>query len=93
MAAKIVLQLSKNDWRKAKNYKRARYLRNTPHFIADLCPINQCLRRNGLQAIVGLNSVYIGDNIYKLSVRGQTAVFNFDNKMEPLYGTIVLKKV
>lgn len=91
---KIVVQVSKEDWRKAKNHKRYRNLKRpgTPAY-GENCPIAQSLKRAGYNSLwVGPFSVELGLAKYELNANGIIIVGAFDKSEKPKYGTVVLTK-
>lgn len=91
-AKKIVLQLSKEDWRKAKNYRRSRNLKmKNQKPVYEVCPIAFCMQRNGfINPQVGVSFAASGGKVYNLNAHGIIAVGAFDGREKPVYGTVVL---
>lgn len=91
---KIMVEVSKEDWKKAKDYKRYRNLKRPGMLpVSSTCPIAQCLRRNGYQEPnVRPFSVDIRGGFYQLNAHGILIVSAFDNNTSPMYGTVVLSR-
>lgn len=89
---KIMVEVSKEDWKKAKDYKRYRNLKRPGMLpVSSTCPIAQCLRRNGYQEPnVRSFTAEIGGVAHALNAHGILIVNAFDTKKAPVYGTVVL---
>jgi hypothetical protein len=90
---KIMLQVSKEDWRKAKNYRRYRNLqRVNTNPVSRTCPIAQCLLRHGYSPTVRIHRAYINNDEYQLNAHAMLIVSAFDSGEKPLYGTVVFTR-
>lgn len=97
---KVMLQVSKKDWKKARREVRLSNLKNLKLHRSECCVIAQCLKRNGYeQPHVGVfsgNGMKNGKKfVFELSQRAADMVRLFDSgyKSARKYGTIVLTEL
>lgn len=90
---KIMLQVSKEDWRKAKNYHRYKNLgKPGAKFRSEYCPIAQCLRRNGYKPEVFSFRAELNGMTHEMNAQAILIADAFDSKSKPLYGTVVFSR-